>query len=34
MVPPVAEKEQKNVPDARRFSGDGPAGLAGRYQVA
>ena len=34
MVPPVAGEEQKNVPDAKRFSVDRSAGLAGQYQVA
>lgn len=33
MVPPVAGEEQKNVPDAKRFSVDRSAGLAGQYQV-
>ena len=34
MVPPVVGEEQKNVPDAKRFSVDRSAGLAGQYQVA
>lgn len=34
MVPSIAGEEQKNVPDAKRFSVDRSAGLAGQYQVA
>ena len=34
MVPSAAAEEQKNTQDAKRFSADRSAGLAGQYQVA